>query len=95
MKIVIDTPNHVKNRLIFGTTYKDDLRIMVEALEKSTPLIERPKGNWIDICVIKAFHYDGEPRVRCSRCGNEEEWSSNYCPNCGAEMDGGGEGEET
>lgn len=47
----------------------------------------RPKGKWIDIRVIKAFHYDGEPRVRCSCCGNEEEWSSNYCPNCGAEME--------
>ena len=48
----------------------------------------RPKGKWIDISVIKAFHYDGEPRVRCSRCGDEEEWSSNYCPNCGADMRG-------
>lgn len=47
----------------------------------------RPKGKWIDIRVIKSFHYDGEPRVRCSRCGNEEEWSSNYCPDCGAEME--------
>lgn len=49
--------------------------------------LKRQKGKWIDIRVIKSFHYDGEPRVRCSRCGNEEEWSSNYCPNCGAEME--------
>ena len=54
---------------------------------------QRPKGKWIDIRVIKAFHYDGEPRVRCSRCENKEEWSSNYCPNCGAEMSGGVEDE--
>ena len=56
---------------------------------------QRPKGKWIDIRVIKAFHYDGEPRVRCSRCENKEEWSSNYCSNCGAEMSGGVEYEET
>lgn len=29
MKLVIDIPSHVKNRLIFGVTYKDDLRILV------------------------------------------------------------------
>lgn len=63
---------------------------MVELAVEET---KRPKGKWIDIRVIKSFHYDGEPRVRCSRCGNEEEWSSNYCPNCGAEMSGGGEDE--
>lgn len=38
MKLVIDIPNHVKNRLIFGVTYKDDLRIMVETITNGTPL---------------------------------------------------------
>lgn len=42
MKLVIDIPSHVKNRLIFGVTYKDDLRILVEALTNGTPL---PKGH--------------------------------------------------
>lgn len=42
MQIVIDIPSHVKNRLIFGVTYKDDLRILVEALNNGTPL---PKGH--------------------------------------------------
>lgn len=40
---------------------------------------------------------------RCSECGNEiefdeavgrEEFTSNYCPNCGARMDGGGGAED-
>ena len=62
---------------------------VIRELPSVTP--ERPKGKWIDIRVIKSFHYDGEPRVGCSRCGNEEEWSSNYCPNCGADMSGGEE----
>lgn len=42
MKFVIDIPVHVKNRLEFGVTYKDDLRIMTEALANSIPL---PKGH--------------------------------------------------
>ena len=96
MKIVIDIPEEIYS--FINTQWNDvpkindsPINIICKAIVDSTPLTERPKGKWIDICVIKAFHYDGEPRVRCSRCGNEEEWSSNYCPNCGAEMN---EGEE-
>ena len=65
---------------------RDNCIAMVVNEPPVTP--ERPKGKWIDIRVIKSFHYDGEPRVRCSCCGDEEEWSSNYCPNCGAKMEG-------
>lgn len=71
------------------TNTRQGAKYAIETLPSVTP--QRPKGKWIDICVIKSFHYDGEPRVRCSRCENEEEWSSNYCPNCGADMSGGAE----
>ena len=30
-----------------------------------------------------------EQFYRCSNCGNKEYWESNFCPNCGARMDGG------
>lgn len=74
---------------LIGGDYGKWLPYAIMELPSVTP--QRPNGKWIDVHVIKAFHYDGEPRVRCSCCGNEEEWSSNYCPNCGAEMGGGGE----
>ena len=32
---------------------------------------------------------DWEQFYRCSNCGVKEYWESNYCPNCGAKMDGG------
>ena len=32
---------------------------------------------------------DWEQFYRCSNCGNKEYWESNFCPNCGAKMDGG------
>lgn len=86
MKLVIDIPNHVKNRLIFGTTYKDDLRIMIEALEKSTPLIERPKGKWVRV-VDKAGHWVWE----CD-CKWQQRFATNYCPDCGS-YNGGDEDE--
>ena len=31
--------------------------------------------------------------VKCSACGRKQYGGSNYCPNCGAKMDGKGEGE--
>ena len=74
MKIVIDIPEEIYS--FINTQWNDvpkindsPINIICKAIVDSTPLTERPKGKWIDICVIKAFHYDGEPRVRCSRCG--------------------------
>ena len=32
---------------------------------------------------------DWEQFYRCSNCGDKEYWESNFCPNCGAKMDGG------
>lgn len=61
MKLVIDIPSHVKNRLIFGVTYKDDLRILVEALTNGTPL---PKGHGdlkdADIYKAEVYKYIAE-----------------------------------
>ena len=82
IRLVEQYPNIIGNRC-------SGLIADIKHLPPVTP--QRPKGKWIDIRVIKAFHYDGEPRVRCSRCENKEEWSSNYCPNCGAEMGGADE----
>lgn len=31
---------------------------------------------------------DWEQFYRCSNCGDKEYWESNFCPNCGAKMDG-------
>ena len=32
---------------------------------------------------------DWEQFYICSNCGDKEYWESNFCPNCGAKMDGG------
>lgn len=52
---------------------------------------ERPKGKWIqtkDECDGVNF-YDFS--FECSKCGKEQSFKSNYCPNCGAYMREGGE----
>lgn len=55
---------------------------------------KRPHGKWIE-----QTEYNGDTYYDCSICGNS--WSTidgtpwnngmNYCPNCGAKMDGGEE----
>ena len=42
-------------------------------------------GRWL--CVDT----DTEQFFLCNRCKKKEYWESNYCPNCGAKMDGGNE----
>ena len=39
-------------------------------------------GRWL--CVDT----DTEQFFLCNRCKKKEYWESNYCPNCGANMDG-------
>ena len=41
-------------------------------------------GRWL--CVDTAI----EQFFLCNRCKKKEYWESNYCPNCGAKMDGEG-----
>lgn len=41
----------------------------------------RPQGKWI-------IEHDW---VHCSSCGHEQNYPSNFCPNCGAQMKGGAE----
>lgn len=51
---------------------------------------ERPKGKWIETPVEN----DIVPVVfKCSECGMRVVNPYKYCPNCGAEMSGGGEDE--
>lgn len=48
-------------------------------------------GHWIE---GKSCDYIGYPIYECSECGcSVGEDASNYCPNCGAKMDGVGENE--
>ncbi len=63
-----------------------------EHLPSVTP--QRPKGKWKRIAGFKDCNYD-----KCSVCGAYQLFyygkpSTNYCPNCGAEMNKSGGGED-
>ena len=44
-------------------------------------------GRWIE--VKQPDRYGLRVMQECSCCGSRENWRANYCPNCGAKMDGG------
>ena len=49
----------------------------------------RPMGRWVDM----RTSYNDVPNSRCSECGRRIfglESAYNFCPNCGADMRGGG-----
>lgn len=53
------------------------------------------RGRWIDIYEWAEMH-DSRPSGMCtyywcSECEKEQEKKSDFCPNCGARMDGGAE----
>lgn len=55
-------------------------------------------GHWIDIyqyCKLHGYKPSGMGlHYWCSECNKSVEHKSDYCPNCGAKMDGGGDNSE-
>lgn len=62
-----------------GGTY-EAIRMAIEALEA-----DRPRGEW-----LKVIDHDGilMEHYVCDKCGMLTTDCSNFCPNCGAKMDG-------
>ena len=59
-------------------TLVSDLRDM-----KTADVPPARHGRWLYVDT------DTEQFFLCNRCKKKEYWESNYCPNCGAKMDGG------
>lgn len=80
-------------------SYNDPINVLTEVRDKvrALPTIEAEPvrhGEWLTI--IEANEY-GEPYqsgVYCSECGETSIYEPNYCPNCGARMDGAERKEE-
>lgn len=59
---------------------RSDAWARIDALPSVTP--KRKKGKWRD-------HQEGDwIYAKCSLCGAVQDSRSNFCPNCGAEMEG-------
>ena len=72
------------------------LKLMFEYLrliirdEPTVDAVEVVHGRWIELPSMAPEH-------KCSECGQSYEWwevsEAHYCPNCGAKMDGDGNGQ--
>lgn len=87
----IEWLNRIEDKYIHGgdddfdAKRKQALGIAIEALKA-----DRPRGAW-----LKVIDHDGilmEYYV-CDKCGMLTTDCSNFCPNCGAKMDRGGDAE--
>ena len=75
----------------------DDFGVLVEWLVGKSPTIEpeRKKGKWtyLDECANAGYYCD-----QCNKRVVKDGWSKtvkkiNFCPNCGADMRGGNDGQ--
>ena len=77
-----------ERRNVFATVAFAHIRGVV-ANAPTADVVEVRHGEWL-------FHDTDENDmtiVKCSECGRKRYFGANYCPNCGAKMDGKGEGE--
>ena len=74
--IKVNIPEEATQKLI-EELQKPHLPIILPEPEVT---FERPQGEWI-LDSLGAY---------CSECGTHPDYSSNYCPNCGADMRKGG-----
>ena len=64
-----------------------DTRCVFRDYVKSAPTVtaEPKRGRWID------WSMWGESKYQCTECNAEMKYKTNFCPRCGAKMDGGAE----
>lgn len=82
-------------KLLSGYLYEEererleDFTAYIAEMPSVTP--QRPKGKWIEVS-----DYGYQYHFECSACGKRMKSNDDtYCPNCGAEMSGGGEDEDS
>ena len=63
-------------------------RGLTEIIDSMPTIEERKKGKWIHDDPKDAIEAIFLARPKCSECGFEIAYETNYCPNCGADMRG-------
>ena len=87
-----DNDPHRKIRTLWERwVRKTGINVLIKVVSVFPTIEAEPvrHGRWID---RRLFINGGcVNRWECSVCGYEKNGASNYCPNCGAHMDGGAE----
>lgn len=87
MARLIDADDVAENLINSNWFDCDDIDVALQAV-KLTDTIDpeslRPRGMWKDAC----YYRDCPLCYECSNCGLKLMYKPNYCPHCGAKMDG-------
>lgn len=85
----IEELQYIKDSLVSCELSYDALDMAIKSL--SADVRENVKGEWIDEKRL-SYEYDGNEVTlvtwKCSKCGEETNIRSNFCPDCGADMRG-------
>ena len=70
---------------------KDDFdKARAKIIVQSCPTVDAVEvvhGRWVELPMPRT-----QWKYRCGQCGCPQDYKHNYCPNCGAKMDGDGNG---
>ena len=78
-----------KARIVLGAPkFNTGLETAIEVATSipAADVMEVKHGKWVRVPYDKA---SGGPRLRCSVCRSRSLYAFNFCPDCGAMMDGG------
>lgn len=92
---LIEEIDEIIGNINFSSPYQNDNHLIVEGLERArdcvldactVDAVEVVHGQWVNPYINRYGH----PCHCCSECGFKASYQDkNYCPNCGARMDGG------
>lgn len=82
-RFVFQMEDFLREEVVLKTVYKDLFDFIKRIPAADVAPVRH--GRWILI------ETDEEQFFFCSECENKEYWESDFCPACGARMDGGGE----
>lgn len=79
-----------RNKLLHKIRWASDPEdcVMIAKRMPASDVVPVRHGRWILI------ETDEEQLFFCSECENKEYWESDFCPSCGAKMDGGDKNDE-
>lgn len=84
----------ILNNPIYGKHFKEFIKVLMETVVDNEPTVDPVKhGKWIsEKCNHKPYRIKNPEKwviYKCSICGySNGRKQSNYCPECGAKMDG-------
>ena len=73
-------------RSISVSVLSEDGKRIFDIIDEQPTIEERKTGKWISLDDFRGKYNDYG--YKCSECGEHSDYEENFCPNCGAKMEG-------